>query len=39
MVDEELAHVRSAASHGLIPSLAPRITSYFIHHTLYSLNL
>ncbi|MCK8097365.1 hypothetical protein [Pseudoalteromonas sp. 1CM17D] len=38
-VDEELAYVRGAASHGLTPSLAPQITSYFIHRTLYSLYL
>gem|GEM_PF-3558500 len=38
-VDIELAYVRSAASHGLTPSLAPLITSYFIHRTLYSLYL
>ncbi|MBE0382015.1 hypothetical protein PCARR_a0275 [Pseudoalteromonas carrageenovora IAM 12662] len=38
-VDIGLAHVKSAAYHGLTPSLAPRITSYFIYRTLYSLNL
>ncbi len=38
-VDVELAYVRGAASHGLTPSLAPQITSYFIHCTLYSLYL